>query len=125
MKLAFHQKWQGIVSESITEGEILLSNNNKLLDECITIYNPLLEKMRKNNLLSESFKKANELSMLLQSISVKKESLRQSADRYWSTYELLLNSYQSYFDLYKKITEELLTKSNLTTNNLRFKFEVR
>lgn len=125
LKLAFHQKWQEIVSESITEGNILLSSNNKLLDECITVYNPLLEKMRKNNLLSESIKKANELSLLLQSISVKKESLRQSANRYWSTSELLLNGYQSYFDLYNKITEELLTKSNLTTNNLRFKFEVR
>lgn len=125
LKLAFHQKWQEIVSESITEGNMLLLNNSKLLDDCITEYNPLLEKMRKNNLLSESIKKANELSSLLQSISVKKESLRQSANRYWSTSELLLNSYQSYFDLYNKITEELLIKSNLTTNNLRFKFDVR
>lgn len=125
MKLAFHQKWQEIVSESITEGNILLSNNNKLLDECITLYNPLLEKMRKNNLLSENIKKANELSLILQSISVKKDSLRQSANRYLSTSELLLNSYQSYFDLFNKITEELITESNLATNNLRFKFDVR
>lgn len=125
LKLAFHQKWQEIVSESITEGNNLLSNNNKLLDECITVYNPLLEKMRKNNLLSENIKKANELSLILQSISVKKESLRQSANRYWSTSELLLNSYQSYFDLFNKITEELITESNLATNNLRFKFDVR
>lgn len=125
LKLAFHQEWQGIVSESIIEGTTLLSNSTNSLVECDAIYKPLLEKMKKNNLLNEKMKKADELSEHLQYISAKTELIAKCSTRYLSTFELLLNSYQLYFDLHNKIAQELLNKSNLTTSNLKFKFDVR
>ncbi|RTL12480.1 MAG: hypothetical protein EKK54_04420 [Neisseriaceae bacterium] len=125
LKLTFHEKWQEIVSESIAECTNLSSENNKLLEACITIYNPLLEKMKKNNLLSEKIRKVNELSGYVQEISAKKVLLNKCIDNYWAIFGELLNKYASYFRLYEQFSADQSSKSNLTGSNLKFKFEVR